>query len=194
MPGAIVITRMPKRASSRATGSVIATMPPFDAEYAACPIWPSKAETDAVLTMTPRSPLEVGSLALIIAEASRITLNVPVRFVWMTRLNASRGWVPPRPEHFFGEHDAGRVDDSPQRAELRGDVEPALDARLVGHVDEPRIAPRPRAHWRSGCPRASFRSAMTTRAPESASRRAVASPSPEAPPVTKKTLVWSCKD
>ena len=30
-PGAIVITRMPKRASSRAIGSVIDTMPPFEA-------------------------------------------------------------------------------------------------------------------------------------------------------------------
>jgi hypothetical protein len=41
MPGAIVLTRMPKRASSRAIGSVMPTTPPFDAEYAACPIWPS---------------------------------------------------------------------------------------------------------------------------------------------------------
>jgi hypothetical protein len=30
-PGAIVSTRIPKRASSRATGSVSAAMPPFDA-------------------------------------------------------------------------------------------------------------------------------------------------------------------
>ena len=37
-------------------GSVMPTMPPFDAEYAAWPICPSKAATDAVLTMTPRSP------------------------------------------------------------------------------------------------------------------------------------------
>ena len=31
MPGAIVITRMPNRASSRAMGSVIPTTPAFDA-------------------------------------------------------------------------------------------------------------------------------------------------------------------
>jgi hypothetical protein len=32
VPGAIVITRIPIRANSRAMGSVMATMPPFDAE------------------------------------------------------------------------------------------------------------------------------------------------------------------
>ena len=41
MPGAMVITRMPKRASSRAIGRVMPTTPPFEAEYAAWPIWPS---------------------------------------------------------------------------------------------------------------------------------------------------------
>src|SRR2546425_10752258 len=32
VPGAIVMTRIPKRANSRAMGSVIATMPPLEAE------------------------------------------------------------------------------------------------------------------------------------------------------------------
>ena len=32
MPGAIVMTRMPERARSRAMGSVMPTTPPFDAE------------------------------------------------------------------------------------------------------------------------------------------------------------------
>ncbi|KAG1074529.1 hypothetical protein G6F40_017435 [Rhizopus arrhizus] len=40
-PGAIVLTRMPKRDSSRAIGSVIETTPPLLAAYAAWPIWPS---------------------------------------------------------------------------------------------------------------------------------------------------------
>ena len=48
-PGAIVITRMPCRASSRAIGSVMPDEPAFDALYAACPIWPSNAATEAVL-------------------------------------------------------------------------------------------------------------------------------------------------
>lgn len=33
-----------------------AQTPPFDAAQAAGPIWPSKAATDAVQMMTPRSP------------------------------------------------------------------------------------------------------------------------------------------
>ena len=56
MPGAIAFTLTPIWASSRAIGRVIATTPPFEAEYAACPIWPSYAATEAVETMTPRSP------------------------------------------------------------------------------------------------------------------------------------------
>ena len=38
MPGAMVMTRIPKRANSRAIGRVMATMPPFEAAYAAWPI------------------------------------------------------------------------------------------------------------------------------------------------------------
>jgi hypothetical protein len=32
------------------------TTPAFEALYAGCPIWPSKAATEAVLMMTPFSP------------------------------------------------------------------------------------------------------------------------------------------
>ena len=46
-------TRMPVLERSLAIGRVIPTMAPLLAEYAACPIWPSKAATLAVLTMTP---------------------------------------------------------------------------------------------------------------------------------------------
>src|SRR6185295_124020 len=56
VPGAIVHTRIPSEARSRAIGNVMPTTPPFDAEYAAWPIWPSNAAIDAVLTTTPRSP------------------------------------------------------------------------------------------------------------------------------------------
>ena len=40
-PGATVITRTPMRANSRAIGRVMPITPPFEAEYAAWPIWPS---------------------------------------------------------------------------------------------------------------------------------------------------------
>ena len=54
--GRIVLTRMPSPIRSRAIGSVMPTMPAFEAEYDAWPIWPSCAATDAVLTIAPRSP------------------------------------------------------------------------------------------------------------------------------------------
>ncbi len=38
-------------------------------------------------------------------------------------------------EHFFREHDAGRIDDPAERAELRHNLQPAAHARLVGYVD-----------------------------------------------------------
>ena len=55
-PGKMVFTRMPSVMRSRAIGKVMPTMPAFDAEYATCPICPSTAATDAVLTIAPRSP------------------------------------------------------------------------------------------------------------------------------------------
>ncbi len=48
-PGAIDTTRIPLMASSLAIGRVIPTIPPLEALYAACPICPSKAATEAVL-------------------------------------------------------------------------------------------------------------------------------------------------
>ncbi len=54
------------------------TTPPFDAEYEACPICPSNAATDAMLTMAPRSPLSSGSVWLIAVAAMRMQSNVPI--------------------------------------------------------------------------------------------------------------------
>jgi len=46
-PGAIVQTRTPIADRSRATGRVIATTAPLEAAYAAWPMWPSNAASDA---------------------------------------------------------------------------------------------------------------------------------------------------
>src|SRR6476659_7312743 len=94
-PGAIVHTRMPAAERSRAAVNVSDTTPPFDAEYAAWPIWPSYAATDAVFTITPRWPSSSGSFADIADAASRITLNVPMRLISITRRNVSREWGAP---------------------------------------------------------------------------------------------------
>ena len=77
---AIFITRIPKRDSSLATGKIMATIPSLEAEYAAWPICPSKAATEAVVMMTPRSPLVPGSLCCMAAAARRTILKVPTPF------------------------------------------------------------------------------------------------------------------
>ncbi|GMF14981.1 unnamed protein product [Phytophthora lilii] len=56
LPGAMVFTRIPYDARSLASGSVIPTIAPLLAAYAACPICPSYAAMLAVLMMMPRSP------------------------------------------------------------------------------------------------------------------------------------------
>ena len=92
-PGAMVTTRMASDARSRAIGSVMPTMPPLDAEYAAWPICPSNAAIDAVLTMTPRSS-PTRSSWLMRSAARRMTLKVPIRLISMMRWKSSRGNAP----------------------------------------------------------------------------------------------------
>ncbi len=52
-PGAITFTVYPQVAEITRATNVIAPTPAFEAEYAACPTWPSKAARDDVLTATP---------------------------------------------------------------------------------------------------------------------------------------------
>ena len=85
-----MLTRTPIAARSRATGKVIPTTPPFDAEYDAWPIWPSNVATDATLTIAPRSPDSSGSVWLIAVAASRMQSNDPIRLIAITFLKASR--------------------------------------------------------------------------------------------------------
>ncbi len=70
------------------------TIPAFEAEYAACPIWPSNAAIEAVLMITPRSSPSPGVLPVIAAAARRITLNVPVRLILMISSKWSSGNGP----------------------------------------------------------------------------------------------------
>ncbi len=70
------------------------TTPPFEAEYAAWPIWPSNAATDAVFTMAPRSPYSSsGSVWLIAVAASRMQLKVPMRLIVTTFVKMSSEWA-----------------------------------------------------------------------------------------------------
>ena len=67
------------------------TTPPLDAEYAAWPIWPSKAATEARLTIAPRSPdASSGSVRPIAVAAIRMASKVPIRLIAMTLVYAAR--------------------------------------------------------------------------------------------------------
>ena len=85
MPGQIVFTRIPMAPRSRAAGTVIAMMPPLDAEYAIWPVWPSRPAIEAVLMTTPRCPsLSAGGVFAMAAAAMRMRLKVPIRLMLMT--------------------------------------------------------------------------------------------------------------
>ncbi len=73
------------------------TIAPFEAEYASWPICPSKAATEAVFTISPRSPSPSGSVRAMAAAALVMTLNVPITFSRWTNSKAPRSWgVPSR--------------------------------------------------------------------------------------------------
>ena len=69
--------------------------------------------------MTPRSPLAVGAAALMTADARRITLKRAAEVDLDDAHERVEGVRSVLAEHLFREHDAGRIDDAAQRAELR---------------------------------------------------------------------------
>ena len=91
-------------------------------------------------------------------------------------------------EHPAGRADAGAVDHHAQRAELAGRVEGRAHRGLVGHVGGGEHARRRPGSPRPRRPSTTGRSTSTALPPALTSRRAVASPSPLAPPVTSATL------
>ena len=66
------------------------TTPPLEEEYAAWPIWPSNAATEARLAIAPRQPSASGSLRLIAVAARRVTSKVPIRLIAITLVYAAR--------------------------------------------------------------------------------------------------------
>src|SRR3954470_20156910 len=180
IPGAIVHTRMSLSARSRAIGSVMPTTPPFDALYAAWPICPSNAATDAVLTMTPRSP-STGSVSTIAAAASRITLKVPIRLIRTTFSNASSGSTPCLPSTRAG------VPTPAQLTTIRSGAWPTAVCTACctpASSVTSRPAKLPPISFARSSPGDVGRSGRTTCAPALASSVAVANPNPLAPPVT----------
>src|SRR5213594_1928035 len=184
IPGAIVTTRTPSSARSRATGRVMPTMPPLDAEYAAWPICPSNAATEAVLMTTPRSPSRLGAFCAMWTAASRMQLKVPIRFTVMTRVNSSSFAGPDLPSVFMAVPMPAQFTSTlmaPSRARAASRA-PATSSALVTSAGV-NTAASP-SDFATSAPGEAGRSRMAMRAPAPASRAAVARPRPDAPPVT----------
>ena len=80
--------------------------------------------------MTPRSgppsSVAAGSVAAMAAAASRMTLKVPTRLIWMTRLKRFQRQDAVAPQHLAGRGDPGAVHHDPQRPQGRGGVDGGL--------------------------------------------------------------------
>src|ERR1700722_128442 len=177
---------MPYWERSRAAGSVIPTTPPFDAEYAICPTWPSNAAIDAVWMHTPRSPSSPGSLAIIALDARRSRLNVPIRLIEMMISNGISGCGPFEPATFCAQPvpaHATAMRTPPSAAAARSTAAWTCSSSRTSQLTN--STPSSCA---SASPFSAFTSAIVTRAPRECRARTVASPSPEAPPVTIAAL------
>ena len=181
-PGAMVTTRIRSRDRSRAIGSVMPTTPPLDAEYAAWPIWPSNAATDAVLTMTPRSS-PIGSVLAMRSAPSRITLNVPIRLISTTLRNASSGNGPSLPRVLIA------LPVPAQLTTMRSgpSASAASSAAVTAASSVTSVCAKVARSPSSSTASLPLMSSTTTCAPASSSRFVVARPRPEAPPVTTAT-------
>ena len=166
------------------------TMPPFEAEYAAWPICPSKAATEARFTIAPRAPSPSTGSVLDIAEAARRrTLKEPIRFTRITNSKVLRSkGVPSRPT----VRDALPIP-AALTSERSGpsSVAASTAAWTCASSATSALANLPLIDFATASPFSSLRSTSTQRAPSAASRRAEASPMPEAPPVTNAEVPLS---
>src|SRR3954466_4599931 len=135
--------------------------------------------------MTPRSPSLPGSVCAIAAAARRSTLKVPTRFTITVFVKAPRScgapcrstvrWAQPMPAQLPARR-SGRA------LPVASAIAAWTEASSVTSVRTNVVWP---PSWAaSAFPRSSCRSRTVTAAPLAARARVVASPSPEAPPVT----------
>src|SRR5919199_530238 len=142
--------------------------------------------------ITPRSPAAFGSPRAMAAAASRMTLNVPIRFTLMTRTKSASGCGPLRPSVRWA---------TPMPAQLIAPCSPpnassawsTACCTLASSVTSVRAKRTLSPSCEANCsPAAALTSATTTRAPPALKRRAQAAPRPEAPPLIKKVRPSSC--
>src|ERR1700685_4663867 len=130
----------------------------------------------------PRSPSCSGSRFCIAAPARRSALNVPIRLMPMTRSKAASGIGPSRPTmRVAGPMPAQliRMRGVPWSAAALANAASVAAALVTSHV----IA-MPLMSIATSAAAFALTSKIATLAPASANMRAVAAPSPEAPPVT----------
>ena len=141
-----------------------------------------------MFTITPRSPVSVGSPAAIAAAARRITLNVPTRLMRIVFSNSSRGCGPVLPRTFSATPIPAALTAPwmPPKRSVAAARAPFTSASLVTSVRTKRaLAPR---SFAARAPASAFTSRIATLPPAPMNARAAAPPSPEAPPVTRNVL------
>src|SRR4051812_38795961 len=140
---------------------------------------------EAGLTMTPRSPSSPGSVRARPAAASRSTLKVPTRFTMTVLVTPSRlcadpsrattRSAQPMPAQLIAMR-------SGRSFPLASSIAACTEASSVTSVRTKLVCPP--SSSASAFPRSSCTSRIVTAAPLATSARVVASPRPEAPPVT----------
>ena len=156
--------------------------PPFDAEYDTPPSTPSVAAIEAVVTITPRSPsAPTGSRSCIAQAASRTMLKTPMRLMLTMRSNSSSGCGPLRPITFLPAPTPAHA--IVMRGAPSCSTRWAKAASKESAEDTSHSAKTPPISDAIAAPRSPSRSSTPTWAPSDARCRAVAAPSPEAPPV-----------
>ena len=139
-----------------------------------------------MLTQTPRSPSSSGSFSLIAAAARRSTLKVPIRLTLTTLEKNSRLWGPPLWATRSAQPIAGAADRDPQAAAGAAARSTAAATALSSVTSaSTKVAARPARRQRLAL--LGVEVGDRTRRPPASSARAVASPSPEAPPATCRT-------
>src|SRR5450631_1427603 len=141
---------------------------------------------DAVIVITPRSP-STGSFAIMAAAASRTTLKVPIRLMSMTFRKSSRFIGPFLPTTRPGVPTPAQLTATRSSPSSWATAIAACTwaSSRTSAAQNRTLAPSSSAR---ALPVDEGRSMMTTAAPPSCSRRVVASPRPEAPPVTSATV------
>src|SRR5580693_6955922 len=138
--------------------------------------------------MTPRSPSS-SSAWLIRYAASRITLNVPIRLTWITRVKDSSGNGPSLPVVRAAVPMPAQLTTILGTPPARAPAASSAASTSAGLVTSPGAnATRGPRSCATARPFEPGRSQMITDAPASCSRMVVARPRPDAPPVTRAML------